>query len=732
MGLAVGLISVLLLLWDFITYPFYLIWDRPWRETRLIERTRARIVDSKPDEVTIEPLPIESKMKEKLQNAPEKINTMERLFKYSSKTYSDKKCLGTRTILGELEEKQESGKVFTKLHLGEYTWQTYNDVATQAENLGKGLRELGLSPKDKVVLYANTRAEWMISAIGAFKHSLAIVTIYTNLGEDGVQHGITQTEASTVIVEEDLLPRLLAVLPKAPSVKNVVVIPSHKAEPLPENTDTVSFHKFSSVLSTGSSSAQGESPPDPSDTAIIMYTSGSTGVPKGVVMTHSNLVNAIFSIIPTIGSVFDRGDKSQDCYIAILPLAHVLELLGENIMLVFGIPIGYSSTKTFTDTGTMVAKGSRGDATILQPTIVCLVPLVLETIYKGILANVANRGPFFAELVNFCYKYRLKWLRSGHTTPIMDKLIFAKMRASIGGRMRILLSGGAPLAPDAHDFCRTCLGITLLQGYGLTETCATASIPDGSDLSTGRVGPPLQDVNIRLVSWEEGGYRVTDSEGARGEIVIGGAHVAKEYYNLPDKTEEEFFEDAGKRWFKTGDIGQMMSDGTIKIIDRKKDLVKLQGGEYVSLGKVESLMKLHKGVENVCIYADPTRMHTVAMVIPTAVWLEEVQAKLGKAGLSRGDACRDPEIVDELTSALWKHGLNQRLEKFEVPKALFLVSEPWTPESGLITSAFKLKRKALENVYQDAITDMYDKNNNQAGPKKIVNDTSQPKPHVAS
>ena len=126
----------------------------------------------------------------------------------------------------------------------------------------------------------------------------------------------------------------------------------------------------------------------------------------------------------------------------------------------------------------------------------------------------------------------------------------------------------------------------------------------------------------------------------------------------------------------------MMSDGTIKIIDRKKDLVKLQGGEYVSLGKVESLMKLHKGVENVCIYADPTRMHTVAMVIPTAVWLEEVQAKLGKAGLCRDDACRDPEIVEELTSALWKHGLNQRLEKFEVPKALFLVSEPWTPESG--------------------------------------------------
>ena len=133
-----------------------------------------------------------------------------------------------------------------------------------------------------------------------------------------------------------------------------------------------------------------------------------------------------------------------------------------------------------------------------------------------------------------------------------------------------------------------------------------------------------------------------------------------------------------------------MSDGTIRIIDRKKDLVKLQGGEYVSLGKVESLLKLHKGVENVCVYADPSRMNTVALVIPTAVWLEEVQAKLEKAGLSREETCCDPEVVEELTSALWKHGLNQRLEKFEIPKALTLVPEPWTPESGLQINATSL------------------------------------------
>ena len=132
---------------------------------------------------------------------------------------------------------------------------------------------------------------------------------------------------------------------------------------------------------------------------------------------------------------------------------------------------------------------------MLRPTLVALVPLVMDAIYKGILANVANRGPFFSELIDFCYKYRLKWLRRGHNTPIMDRIVFKKFKAALGGRMRLLLSGGAPLAPDAHDFCRTCLGIQLLQGYGLTETCACACVPDVHDLSTGRVGPPLQEVS---------------------------------------------------------------------------------------------------------------------------------------------------------------------------------------------------------------------------------------------
>jgi len=725
MSFVIALLNILLHVWDFITYPIYFLIDEPWKKTRMMDRTRARTVSHQASEITIKPVAMVSAVKDELKNAPEDINTMERLFKYSCKKYGDRKCLGTRTVLGETEEKQDNGKVFTKLQLGEYTWQSYTDVATQADCLGKGLREMGVKPRDKVVLYANTCSEWMVSAVAAFRHSLAVVTIYTNLGEDGVEHGITQTEAGTVIVSQELVPRLLAVLPRVRSINNVIVIPNHVATPLPENTDTVTFHDFPSVVSAGKSSSIHSSPPNPSDTAIIMYTSGSTGVPKGVVLTHANILQALFCILPTATDAIEPV-TSEDCYIAILPLAHVLELLAENMCLLLGMPIGYSNPKTFTDAGTMVAKGSKGDATVLKPTLVALVPLVLDTIYKGIRNKVAARGKFFAELVDFCYEYRLKWTRRGHDTPIMNQLIFKKFRAAVGGRVRILLSGGAPLAPAAHDFCRTCLCIKLLQGYGLTETAATACIPDSSDMSTGTVGAPLQEVDIRLVNWEEGGYHVTDSQGPRGEIVIGGGHVAKGYYGLPEKTDEDFFNDLGKRWFRTGDIGQMMPNGTIKIIDRKKDLVKLQGGEYISLGKVESLLKLHPAVDNLCVFARPTMDHCVALIIPNQLWLDQAIDRLGRGSMEREEACMDRQIARDLQAELLKHGLRLKLQKFEIPRTLCLVSEPWTPESGLITAAFKLKRKSLENAYQDDIAEMYAGNNNTIDKKIINNNQSRP------
>ena len=214
------------------------------------------------------------------------------------------------------------------------------------------------------------------------------------------------------------------------------------------------------------------------------------------------------------------------------------------------------------------------------------VPLIIDRIYKNILSTVEKNGPFTFKLFKYCVDYRLTWNRIGMDTPLINRLIFRRVQQGVGGKLQYIGVGSAPLAPAAQRFVRTVLNVKVCQGYALTETLCTATGQGIHDIKTGNVGPPLVGIDIRLQSWEEGGYRIDDAGGPRGEIIVGGPHIAKEYFKMPEKTQEDFFNDSeGVRWFKTGDIGQFSKNGSLMIIDRKKDLVKPQGGEYISLGK---------------------------------------------------------------------------------------------------------------------------------------------------
>ena len=210
-GCLIIFLHVLFFIWDFVTYPIYFLIQQPWRQTQKIKKTRAKIVTNQAKEVTIRAVPFTIKIKEELKACPEAITTMEKLWNFSMKKFGTKRALGSREVLGEVEEKQSTGKMFTKFQLGDYSWISYQDLNTRAENLGRGFRELGAEPRGKVVVYANTCAEWMTSAIAAFKHSLAVVTIYTNLGEEGVEHGVSQTDATIIVASHDLIPRLIKV-----------------------------------------------------------------------------------------------------------------------------------------------------------------------------------------------------------------------------------------------------------------------------------------------------------------------------------------------------------------------------------------------------------------------------------------------------------------------------------------------------------------------------------------
>ena len=431
--------------------------------------------------------------------------------------HSHKRCLGTRKLLEEKDEVQPNGKMFKKWRMGEYSWQSYADIDSLSSNLGKGLRELGQLPQQNLCIFADTKADWMVAAQGCFKQSFPVVTLYTNLGDEAIIHAINQTEVEIVITNHELLPKFKNILAKTPKVAVLIFMEDQLAETDRDGFKSgVKIVSFKEVLQLGVGSRAIGTPPKPSDPAIIMYTSGSTGVPKGVVLPHSALV----STVKAFHFVTDPPTP-EDKYLGYLPLAHILELLAENTMMVQGVPIGYSSPNTLTDNSTKVAKGGTGDTTILRPTLMCAVPLVLDRIFKGIQEKVNKKGDFFRALFDFSHKYKKSWVRRGYNTPILDFFVFRNVQNLVGGRIRLMLSGGAPLSQETHDYIRIAFGVDLVQGYGLTESCACASIMDRGDLSTGSSGPPLQGVQIRLINWEEGGYRVTDKPQPRGEVILG-------------------------------------------------------------------------------------------------------------------------------------------------------------------------------------------------------------------
>jgi len=697
------LAQVVVFLYDLITYPVYKALARMQAEKREKSSTpRAYMVKQSSQEVSWRREKSQENAVYKEYIIDNKVDTVTKAFNYAVAKYGNKNCLGTRQILGETEEMQKNGKMFKKLSLGDYTWMNYNQTHSISKKFGAGLRELGVKPQDAIAIYAETRAEWLMSAFGAFSQSIVVGTLYTNLGDEAIMHGLNETGVSLVVTSHELLPKFKNMLAHCPNIKSIIVM---EDQIFP--TDTTGYQSgveiltFQSVVDLGAGSSVESVPPSADTPAIIMYTSGSTGVPKGVILTHGNLISTSTCIM------FLVNFRHDDIYIGYLPLAHVLELLSECTMMMFGVAVGYSSPNTMTDMSTKVARGNKGDASILKPTMMCVVPLILDRIYKNIIDSVNKRGTNFQKAFEFFYRYKLYWTRNGQRTPMVDRIVFNKIKSLLGGKMRFAITGGAPLSPETHEFIRVCLGLTLVQGYSLTETTCSGTCMEWGDSTVGKVGAPMAGMEIKLVDWSEGNYMVADTPRPRGEIIIGGPTVAKGYFKNDQLTAENFFSEGGKRWFRTGDVGELFEDGTLRIIDRKKDLVKLQLGEYVSLGKVESQLKTHPLVENICVYGDSYQPYTVAVMVPIRNALEKLASELGKTYSDYNVLCKDNDIIQAVIKSINVHGIKSNLEKFEIPKMVTLVPEAWTPESGLVTAAFKLKRKMIQSFFQQDIEQMY-------------------------
>lgn len=427
-----------------------------------------------------------------------------------------------------------------------------------------------------------------------------------------------------------------------------------------------------------------------------MYTSGTTGDPKGVMISNESILSIISGVDHHLESINEEFSE-RDVYLSYLPLAHIFDRVIEELLISRGASIGFwhKDVKQLVD-----------DIRELRPTTLCAVPRVLDRIYSGLVEKISTAGFVKHTLFTLAYSYKLRNMTKGfkhvEAAPLFDKIIFNKVKEGLGGNLRLLLSGAAPLSANVETYLRVVTCAHVLQGYGLTETCAGSFVARPDELSMiGTVGPPLPIVDVCLESVPEMGYDALASI-PRGEICIRGKCLFSGYYKCEDLTEEVMTDG----WFHTGDIGEWQQDGIMKIIDRKKNIFKLSQGEYVAVENLESVYLLASCIDAIWMYGNSFESFLVAVVNPN---MESLECWAEENGIT-GDfcsLCQNPMAKAYIYQELIKVGKENKLRGFEFVKAIYLDSVPFDMERNLLTPTYKKRRAQFFKCYQNVVEEMY-------------------------
>ncbi|XVE81582.1 hypothetical protein DITRI_Ditri15bG0076300 [Diplodiscus trichospermus] len=544
---------------------------------------------------------------------PEKLQTGKwNVYRHAVDSFRDYKYLGTRI--------QVDGTV------GEYKWMTYGEAGTARAAIGSGLIYHGIPKGSSVGIYFVNRPEWLIVDHACSAYSLVSVPLYDTLGPDAVKYVVNHADAKAIFCVPQTLNSLLSFLSEIPSVRLVVVVGGMDNEvPLLPSSAGIQVVTYSKLLSQGRSSLQRFCPPKPDDVATICYTSGTTGTPKGVVLTHGNLIASV------AGFCVATKFKPSDFYISYLPLAHIFERTNQMALVYYGVAVGFYQGDNMK---------IMDDIAVLRPTLFCSVPRLYNRIYAGVLNAVKSSGPLKERLFNAAYNSKKQAIMNGKSpSPMWDRLVFNKIKARLGGRVRFMASGASPLSPDVWDFLKICFGGQIMEGYGMTETSCVISCMNEDDILSGHVGSPNPACEIKLVDVPEMNYTSDDQPYHRGEICVRGPSVFRGYYKDEVQTREVLDEEG---WFHTGDIGLWLTGGRLKIIDRKKNIFKLAQGEYIAPEKIENVYAKCKFIAQCFIYGDSLNSSLVAIVAVDPDALEEWAASQGIKYKDLGQLCNDP------------------------------------------------------------------------------------------
>merc|ERR1712078_220702 len=537
---------------------------------------------------------------------------------------------------------------------GPYEWMSYQRLGEYVRHLSNGLAGLGLGEGARAGVYGPNCPEWMIAMQATNRMGMQCVPLYDTLGANAVEFILNHSEASVALASADKLPKLAEALPKCEGVKTVVYWGDVAEEALAavRAVDGIKVMSFDELLEVGARAPDVSHPPKPSDICTIMYTSGTTGDPKGVLLKHSAVMATVRGLLDYMEGLSTQVG-ADDVFLSYLPLAHIF-----------------------------------------------------DRVYAGVTA-VMKSSKVKSFLYNWGYGAKLKALQGGasYSTAawLFDKILFKKVAAKLGGRVKIIVSGAAPLAKHVEEFLRVTMCCGVVQGYGLTETCAASflGVPDLWEFQA-TVGTPFPSVELRLEAVPDMEYYPT-SDPPRGEVILRGVSLFSGYYKRDDLTKDAMDADG---WFHTGDVGEIQPNGSLKIIDRKKNIFKLSQGKYVAVEHVESVLKKNTLFDQIWVYGNSFENFLVAVVVPNEAQVLAFAEEKKLSG-SYAELCADDKVKKFVLDELTKTGRAGKLKGFEIAKAVHLTAEPFSVEDDLLTPTFKMKRPQFLKFFKEQVDAMY-------------------------
>lgn len=556
------------------------------------------------------------------------------------------------------------------------------EMLTRVGRIAAGLYSMGVRRGDRVAILSESRPEWTLTDAACLFATAIDVPIYPTLTPAQVRYILKDSGARVLVVQnEEKFLRVREAIAECEAVEQIVFFDKPSS-----GTPGISLAELETRGETLAAAdvdliTRNAHQIKPDELATIIYTSGTTGEPKGVMLTHANLVSNL------IDSSSHLAFAADDSALSVLPLSHVLERMAMYMYLYHGMATYFG--ESLETIGINLRE--------VRPTIFVGVPRIFEKIFARVKEKTAEKGRLNVGILNWAVgvarEYARLATRHQHIPAVLelkqklaDKLIFSKLRNALGGRIRLLVSGGAAL-PEELALLYIGAGLPIVQGYGLTETSPVITAGVMDDNRVGTVGKPIRNVEVRIA--------------ADGEIESRGPNVMRGYYNKPAETAAVFTDDG---WFKTGDIGTIDEEGFLRITDRKKELFKTSGGKYIAPQPIEQLIKGSSFVNQVVLIGNG-RKFPAALVVPD--W-ERVQSYAQLKGIkanSHAELCRHPRIIDLFERQI--AGLTTDLAQYERVKKVGLLENELTIEGGELTPTLKVKRRVVDEKYHDLIDALY-------------------------